>query len=337
VKESELIFIISQPRSGSTFLQNLLSNNDFVNTTSEPWILLNFVNQFRPELVMAGFQNDIATDAFDQYKLKFETLDFSTKFKEFILSLYAPMKKGHTLVLDKTPRYWEIGADIIRLFPEAKVIILKRNPFNVLNSIVNTWNIQSIHGLAVFNRDLLLAPQSLYQLEKDNRDNPNVFALKYEDLVANTSAEIQKLYLWLGIDYSISVLNTDNNKKYKGKYGDPFQNQEVSVNEAKSKTISSFVDTGLFKSFMKGYEHYLGKDFLKSYGAYQHHLKPQQTPEFDAYVEEHPLDFYLRDLAKEKREVSFLKEELKKVKANKGFRLHYFLYTLMQKFKRFFK
>ena len=42
--EKKLIFIISQPRSGSTLLQSLLSNNDFVATTSEPWILIPFLS-----------------------------------------------------------------------------------------------------------------------------------------------------------------------------------------------------------------------------------------------------------------------------------------------------
>ena len=58
--DRNLIFIVSQPRSGSTLLQNLLSNNTQVNTASEPWILLRLAPFFKPSLINATFDYKLA-------------------------------------------------------------------------------------------------------------------------------------------------------------------------------------------------------------------------------------------------------------------------------------
>ena len=108
IDESKLIFIISQPRAGSTFLQNLLSNNNEVNTCSEPWILLNFATQIKPELVSGTFDNRLAVSAFTEYLSKYPELTYNKLQKDFLLNLYEPMSKGFNYVIDKTPRYWEI-------------------------------------------------------------------------------------------------------------------------------------------------------------------------------------------------------------------------------------
>ncbi len=60
MKSDNLIFIVSQPRSGSTLLQGIISNNDYVNTTSEPWLLLPFLNLFDSSLVEAKYNQKLA-------------------------------------------------------------------------------------------------------------------------------------------------------------------------------------------------------------------------------------------------------------------------------------
>ena len=91
MKEENLIFIISLPRSGSTYLQSLLSNNKFINTCSEPWILLNYANQIKPSLLTCTFDNHLAVDALKNYQEKFPEIDFKDINKKFLLSLYAPL------------------------------------------------------------------------------------------------------------------------------------------------------------------------------------------------------------------------------------------------------
>lgn len=263
MKEEDLIFIISQPRSGSTYLQNLLSNNDSINTCSEHWLLLNFANQIKPSLLNAVYDNHLTKKAFDDYVSKFN-INFIAEQKQFLLNLYEPLKEGFTFVIDKTPRYWEIIEEISTLFPKSKMIIIKRNPIDVATSIIKTWGIKNLEELSNYKRDLLIAPKKIYKFCLKNKTNPNLRVLSYEDLIQSTAFVVKSLYEWIGIEYDDLVLNTKTNNKYKGIYGDPFQNNESSTqarNKAKSKELSYE-----FKAFLKGYQNSLGEIFLKDYG-----------------------------------------------------------------------
>lgn len=283
MKEEQLIFIISQPRAGSTYLQNLLSNNEEVNTCSEPWVLLNFANQIKPELVQAKFENNLAIQAFDLYKKKYKHFDFDQKQKEYLLSLYTPMIGGFRFVIDKTPRYWEIIDEIALLFPKSKIIVLKRNPLDVLKSMVRTWDLNTIEKLAPFKRDLLVAPKKLQKFCTDQKDNPNVLELTYEVLINNTSVEVEKIYNWLDVGFSKDVLDTSNNIKYKGLFGDPYQNNSKSQTPVKQKKNKTLFNTH-FSSFIDGYLHFLGIEFLKSYGVYDNTgVFSRQTKVFDRF------------------------------------------------------
>ena len=267
MKEENLIFIVSQPRAGSTYLQNLLSNNEEVNTCSEPWVLLNFANQIKPSLLEAKFDNGLTTDAFNEYINKYPNLDFEDKYKQFLLSLYEPMQEGHRFVIDKTPRYWEILDELVKWFPKSKIIILKRNPVDVVKSMIKTWSIPNLEKLTVFKRDLLLAPKSINGFLKTHKENKSIYSLRYEDLISDTGSEISKLYSWIGITYSDAVLNTSTNIKYKGKYGDPFQNSEKEFSSEKRKASNKELKKE-FEQFLIGYKNFLGNTFLDEYGNY---------------------------------------------------------------------
>jgi hypothetical protein len=284
MKEENLIFIVSQPRAGSTYLQNLLSNNSQANTCSEPWILLNFVNQLNPKLTKTDYDNKLTADAFKDYLQKHKELDYPKAQKEFILNLYKPMLNGYQFVIDKTPRYWEILEELVVLFPKSKIIILKRNPLDVAKSIIKTWDIKTLEKLAYYKRDLLWAPHRLKNFNDKHKNNPNVYSLRYEDLIADTAVEVKKLYNWCGITYSETVLDTSTNEKYKGKYGDPYQNSEVGYTHSK-KTSKAKELSAEFAAFLKGYANYFKDDFLLAYGNYKTEgFKPQKTMAFRRYL-----------------------------------------------------
>ena len=282
MKEENLIFIISQPRSGSTFLQNLLSNNEEVNTCSEPWLLLNFANQLKPSLLSASFDNMLALKAFRNYIIN-QNINITQKQKDYILELYSPLQEGFKLIIDKTPRYWEILDEIQQLFPESKIIILKRNPIDVASSMMKTWNIKSLSRLSVsYSRDLLRAPGKIYSFSVSNKANNNVYILRYEDLKEETEKEIKKIYNWLGIKYNMEVLDIKKNNKYKGEFGDTYQNSDTNYEEIKA--TSDLVELNKKqKNFLAGYAHYLGEKFLQEYGNYEF-KNHNRTLEFSYFI-----------------------------------------------------
>jgi len=289
LKEEDLIFLISQPRSGSTYLQAILSNNSSVNTASESWILLNYMNQIKPGLVVSTVRNSLAVDAFDEYCAKFPEYDFNHKLKEFLLSHYIPLKKGYHYVLDKTPRYWEIMDEIMELFPKSKIIVLKRNPAEVIKSIINTWEIPNINGLEEFSRDILLAPKRLHKFIQNHKDNTQVLTLCYEDLVNDKPGEIKKVYNWLAIKFNEDSLDIASNTKYKGKYGDPYQNADASYTDVKTNRKNVYEENEEFDFFLKGYLHYLGRDFLMAYGYNYENSMLVKNKVFDNFLNNNPV------------------------------------------------
>lgn len=265
MKEENLIVLISQPRSGSTFLQNLISNNSKVNTCSESWVLLSFLNQLKPDLLHSPIDMPMAQDALSYYKNSFKSFDFKQLDKEYILNYYTPLYDGFDYVLDKTPRYWEITEELINFFPKAKFIILNRNPIDVVKSMVKTWDINNLTTLSKLSRDILIAPQRLKQLSETYIDNPNVYSVDYESLIVKTSETISSLYNWLKLPYSSEVLNTSTNSKYKGKYGDPYNNDIKGYDKAKMIKENTFLEQEEFLEFLEGYRFYLGASFLEAY------------------------------------------------------------------------
>ena len=158
--ESKLIFLVSQPRSGSTLLQKLVSNNELVDTVSEPWLLLPLLSIYKPDLINAEYNYPVSIKGFFDYlQKKGNENEFRQEYKKLILSLYK-VKDSPQFFIDKTPRYYEMLPEIMQLFPNAKYLILKRNPFASLQSMLSTWSNGKIDYklFMTFYRDFLAAP-----------------------------------------------------------------------------------------------------------------------------------------------------------------------------------
>ncbi len=59
----QLVFLISQPRAGSTLLQRMIAAHPAVHTQSEPWIMLHPMHAFKPENILAPYKSEIYADA----------------------------------------------------------------------------------------------------------------------------------------------------------------------------------------------------------------------------------------------------------------------------------
>ena len=279
----QLIFVISQPRSGSTLLQSLISNNDAVATASEPWLLLPMLGMNRVDLVDARYNTLWARVALANFKKAIGADFYQEQLRTFLLSLYARLANASTrYVLDKTPRYYEILDEIISLFPECKIIILKRNPFAVLSSIIATWQQESLQQLHAYRRDLLHAPLLLQKFAEQQQGSPQVKVVYYEAVVQQPAQRMQEIYQWLGLEFRSEVLNYSANEKLTGDFGDPKIRQRSMPEPESIHTWRSRLDQPFWGNFFRGYAHFLGSDFLTAYGPYES-IGNAPTREFDYY------------------------------------------------------
>lgn len=334
MKEESLIFIISQPRSGSTFLQSLISNHEKVNTSSEHWLLLNFANQIKPELVSTKFSNYLAHKAFNDYKSKYPSFSFKDRFKEFILNLYSPLSENYTYVVDKTPRYWEIIEEIVETFPKSKIIVLQRNSLDVARSMVKTWGINSFNTLNNYKRDLLLAPLVLEKFVKTHKGNPNIFSITYEELVVDTEMMMKDIFNWINLDFDLSILETSKNQKIKGKFGDPYQNKE---HQEDLVTDNRFEESTRFIEFLKGYANYLGANYLSKFRGYDAEFPMEASKEFNTFLNlpnSYDDDFPGANEKKLKRENEILKLENSELRNSLSYKIGRFLLSPVRFIKK---
>jgi Sulfotransferase family len=235
-------------------------------------VLLPFAGILEPSLSDTLYNSDLALKGIKEFyeNSPRKEIELPKKIRSFISDLYDNYNSGSVkYFLDKTPRYYEILPFIQRNFPEAKIIILKRNPLAVLSSIIDTWHTHTFQQLAFYKRDILSAPFLLQDFLNKNKENNNVHEIYYEKLIENPGFEIEKIFDWIGLEYRSDFLNYSNNKKYHGKLGDPkgIKQSETPVNNSNETWIKKFSDP-YWMNFFEGYSDFLGRDFLKEYGGY---------------------------------------------------------------------
>lgn len=273
LQEDKLVFIVSQPRAGSTLLQAVLSNHSKVDTTSEHWMLLQFAAFIKPSLLNADFDMITCNDAFRDFLNKRDLkIEFKKDLKSFLLGYYESVQQNsNNLIIDKTPRYYEILPEILELFPNAKIILLVRNPLATLASMIKTWQRHDMYSLSLHHRrDIFHAPFLIHEFYTKHASDKRVKKITYEDLLDTPKNVISELCVWLGIQYTPEMLNYADNPKFRGKYGDPVGvNKKTKLStDSMGNPLNSQRDYITNDKFLNGYAHYLGAAFLEAYGNY---------------------------------------------------------------------
>jgi hypothetical protein len=195
-----LLFLVSQPRAGSTLLQRILGAHPEIYTVSEPWLLLHPVYALRTTGYSAEYNASLARLALREFLGQLQEGDEA--FYESARMMYSylyerALANGRgQFFLDKTPRYYLILNEICRLFPRARIILLLRNPLAVLASVVRGWSCDR-GGLERHRADLLEAPGLLRQAMTQHRDRTLV--TRYENLVRDPAKEVTTILHRLGL------------------------------------------------------------------------------------------------------------------------------------------
>jgi hypothetical protein len=190
--------------------------------------------------------------------------------RQMALHLYctACQQAGKLYFLDKTPRYFFIIPELIRIFPEAKFIILLRNPLGVLASILNTWVRGDWIRLSRHRDNLLTAPRLL--LEGIHHLNGRALILHYENLVSKPTEQVVELCAHLGLDFYPDMLEYGKRPAPPGRMGDPTGADRHVRPTAQS--LDLWLELGRSRQtrhFLKAYLAALGPELLAGLG-YDH-------------------------------------------------------------------
>ena len=183
---SNVVFLLSSPRAGSTLLSAILNRHSRILCPAEPWFLLSLHALYHDiGTGIAAYNRGLADIGLREFAGGDE---FLRAARAFASSLYGSrlVAAGRSVFVDKTPRYYHILPFLAALFPRARMIWLKRNPLDVAASYKTSWGVPVAE---VVGRDL--SPNSfdltlgLMNLGAWFDGSPGRFEIVYEELVAD--------------------------------------------------------------------------------------------------------------------------------------------------------
>ena len=258
--EKDLIFLVSMPRSGSTLLQRIIESSPFIESTGEPWIALPIISMYDQESIESLYDQGVLNTARSALKkeLKIDNSIYIDAERSYLQSIYSSIMNNieSPYYLDKTPRYSLFIDKLYELLPNAKYIILKRNPLSIINSYCNTWAKNSLKLVAnnkSFMNDFKKGFSNLIDFSKKNAENPNVLTIDYEELTSNSEKIKNRIDNFLGV--SVNTTNF-NKEKYKARsLGDPKTINKVQTilnkNVDPSIVAKSFTNLEYYRDIVK--------------------------------------------------------------------------------------
>jgi hypothetical protein len=206
--DDRLLFLVSQPRAGSTMTQKILGCNPDVYTLSEPWVMLHPLYALKTTGHAAEYNAAIAGNAVRDFLASCEIDDsvYYGMLGQAYGKLYesALNRAGKRFFLDKTPRYYLIIQELVKAFPNAKYVILLRNPLAVLCSLCSSYVKGNWAGVAEYKPDILAAPALM--LEGLETLGERAIVVRYESILADPEQQIRRLCDRLDLAYDDSMI-----------------------------------------------------------------------------------------------------------------------------------
>lgn len=217
--QDRLLFVISPPRAGSTLLQQMLGSHSQIYTHPEPHLIT--------PLAYLGYHGTVDKAPYDHIngaeairafvsRLPRGEDDYLDALRAYADTMYGRMlaPSGRRYFLDKTPAYATVLPFLTKLYPQAKYVVLTRHPLAVMSSYANSFFLGNWHDAHAFNPVVERYVPAMARLLREQ--NVPLLQVKYEELVANPSAHLERIFTFLGLEHEPEAVN----------YGKRFQAQE---------------------------------------------------------------------------------------------------------------
>lgn len=195
--EIDPIFIVGMPRSGTSLIEQILSNHPLIFGAGEvPTLHGSLLNLFSSSVESKSFKEELQ-------KIKNNYLKH--------LSIMTEKK----IVTDKLPTNFQWIGFISSMFPNAKILHIIREPIATCFSIYKTLFSPGSLEFSYDEEDII----EFYKLYEDimqfwNTYLPNhILNISYEELVDQPQEIMQKVFSFIDLPYDVNVLNIQNNKR----------------------------------------------------------------------------------------------------------------------------
>lgn len=204
--KNKFIFVGGVPRSGTSLLQKVLDMHPLIYGGPEFDNLINIISLYKK--MIAGVENGRQSIFYSKPLLQ-------NYFMTFIESLFSEKSlPSLEYISEKTPSNVLVFEDLINLFPEAKFILMIRDPRAIINSfqIVNRRakkaNIKVDVGVDLPKDVKLISKYLSYGQAFKTKHSDSCHVVYYEDLLTNPTETVKSLCVFLSINYQESMLDT---------------------------------------------------------------------------------------------------------------------------------
>lgn len=239
------VFIVGHPFSGTTLTQLLITGHPTFSSGPEThyfkYVLKPISNWQNNKLSIS--QLNIVIRRFSEYPgielddeitmilrsitKKEKGISAARVLDEVMLKFSKQMKPTATRWIEKTPRHALHILSIMKIYPNAKVINVIRNPIDVVSSTLRTRKFENfskrmkycIHRARRWNKEIKA-------ILVESSTNEQIINVYYEDLVSNTLNTIDEIYSFLGEEktrvginnfsenYEMLTIPSEHNHKY---------------------------------------------------------------------------------------------------------------------------
>jgi hypothetical protein len=268
------IFLFSISRTGSTLIQRIIAAHEGVATTSEPWLLLPHAYTLRPQGVEAEYVHPLMVAAIGDFceELPGGEDDYIAGLRRFSLDLYEKAAgDGATHFLDKSPPYCLVAEEIMRLFPEAKIVFLWRNTLSILASMIETWG---PWRPTLMSSDLFVGLPRLVTAYEANHERSH--GTRFEDLVGGDEVAWRELMGYLEIDFDPAALENFAAVELNGRMGDPTGQRRYSrLSSEPEEKWKATLSNPIRREWCRRYLRFLGTERLATMGYDREQLERQ--------------------------------------------------------------
>jgi tetratricopeptide (TPR) repeat protein len=197
------IFIIGQPRTGTTLVDRIISSHSLVHSAGEP---LQLAMSLR---AITGTRTKEFISAELISKSKNVT---GAELAESYLSGLANLRGTTPYFIDKFPMNFMLVGFIVKAFPKAKIIHVTRNPadtcFAVFKQLFEEVYQHSYDQCEMAEHYVMYHNLMEYW---HNIMPGKIFDIAYEDVVADNESQARSLIQFLGLDWEDACINFEKN------------------------------------------------------------------------------------------------------------------------------
>lgn len=269
-----MLFVVSSPRSGSTMLERMLESHSAILGGPEPHLLTPLAHLgIWDKVEKAPYDHVLAAESQKLFidRLPGKEEDYWAACRAYCDALYGKMMENgeETICLDKTPAYGLILPFMMKVFPDAKYVVLTRHPLAIFSSYANSF-FDGDYAAAQSHNPLLnrYVPALAAFLRQDSVPFIHV---PYEQLVQQPEEWMEKIYGYIEVPFERNTVNYGDQQRSeesaKG-LGDPIgvkQHSRPSDTHI-HKWVEELVADSTKREFMEGIIGQLDPDDLKTLG-----------------------------------------------------------------------